>query len=60
LKGQGSKKQERSPDIERLLENDYEPRNIQESIAARLKAEGVSKDIILRTTGINQDIFHKL
>jgi ATP-dependent RNA helicase RhlE len=60
LKGQGSKKQERSPDIKRLLENDYEPRNIQESIAARLKAEGVSKDIILRTTGINQDIFHKL
>jgi len=60
LKGQGAKKQERSPDIERLLENDYEPRNIQEAIAARLKAEGVPKDIILRTTGINQDIFHKL
>jgi len=60
LKGQGSKKHERSPDIERLLENEYEPRNIQEAIAARLKAEGVSKDIILRTTGINKEIFHKL
>jgi superfamily II DNA/RNA helicase len=60
LKGQGSKKHERSPDIERLLENEYEPRNVQEAIAARLKAEGVSKDIILRTTGINKEIFHKL
>ena len=60
LKGKDSKKQDRSPDIERLLQQNYEPKNIQEAIASRLKAEGVSKDIILRTTGIHKDIFHKL
>ncbi|MGA1249347.1 MAG: DEAD/DEAH box helicase [Candidatus Kapaibacteriota bacterium] len=60
LKGHSPKKHDRSPDIERLLEKDYEPKNIQEAIAARLKAEGVSQDIILRTTGIHKDIFHKL
>jgi ATP-dependent RNA helicase RhlE len=60
LKGHNPKKHDRSPDIERLLEKDYEPKNIQEAIAARLKAEGVSQDIILRTTGIHKDIFHKL
>ncbi|MFM7158681.1 MAG: hypothetical protein ACKO0Y_12780, partial [Bacteroidota bacterium] len=60
LKGHGTKKQQHSPDIERLLEKDYEPKNIQEAIAARLKAEGVSQDIILRTTGIKKDIFQKL
>ena len=60
LKGHGSKKHDQSADIERLLEKNYEPKNIQEAIAARLKAEGVSQDIILRTTGIHKDIFHKL